>query len=348
MNENNVLIEVKGLKTYFYLREGTVRAVDGVTFNIRRGQTLGVVGESGCGKSVTAQSIMRLVESPGRIVEGEIPYHRLTPGSGENGKLSITTLDLTSVDPRSSLIRNIRGGEIAMIFQDPMTSFSPVHTIGSQIMEALILHQGLGKNQALQEATQSLRNVGMPNPERVVEQYPHQLSGGMRQRAMIAMALSCNPSLLIADEPTTALDVTTQAQILELLQEMKQSLGMAIMFITHDLGVIAEMADEVVVMYLGKVMEQADVVSLFEDPKHPYTRALLRSIPRVDADIGGRLEVIEGGVPDPYSVPEGCPFHPRCVKFMDGVCDVAEPPFVALDGRRVYCHLYTPKEGDEV
>lgn len=338
MNETNALIEINNLKTYFYLREGVVRAVDGVTFDIQRGKTLGVVGESGCGKSVTAQSIMRLVEDPGKIVEGEILYHRYTGSNGDNGT---EILDLAKVDRRGRTIRSIRGGEIAMVFQDPMTSFSPVHTIGNQISEALMLHQGLDKKEALDQAIVALRNVGMPTPERVVTNYPHQLSGGMRQRAMIAMGLSCNPSLLIADEPTTALDVTTEAQILELMQEMKETYAMAMMFITHDLGVIAEMADEVAVMYLGRVMERADVVSLYQDPKHPYTRALMRSIPRVDTDIDGRLEVIEGGVPDPYSVPEGCPFHTRCVRYIDGLCNTVEPPYVTLDdGRKVYCHLY--------
>jgi len=338
MTDKDTLIEINSLKTYFYLREGVVRAVDGVNFAIKRGKTLGVVGESGCGKSVTARSIMRLVEHPGRIVEGEILYHRLT---SDNSEQSVETLDLAKVSPRGRTIRNIRGSEIAMVFQDPMTSFSPVHTIGEQVAEAIRLHQGLDPKEALERAVESLRNVGMPTPGRVVRNYPHQLSGGMRQRAMIAMALSCNPSLLIADEPTTALDVTTEAQILELMQEMKDTYGMALMFITHDLGVIAEMADEVVVMYLGKVMEQADVVSLYQDPKHPYTRALMRSIPRVDADVDGHLEVIKGSVPDPYSIPSGCPFHTRCRYFMDGICNVKDPPYVTLDGnRKVYCHLF--------
>ena len=278
MNEDQLLLEVKNLRTYFFLGEGTVRAVDGADFGIGRGHTLGVVGESGCGKSVTALSVLRIVPSPGRIVEGEILFHRLLRGDGS----SVTqVVDLTALNPRGSEIRSIRGAEIAMVFQEPMTSLSPVHTIGNQIMEGITLHQEVSKAEARERALGMLARVGMPQPSQTIDSYPHQLSGGMRQRGMIAMALSCNPSLLIADEPTTALDVTTEAQILELMRDLQQELGMAIMYITHDLGVIAEMAEEVVVMYLGKVVERADVDSLFYDPQHPYTRALLKSIPRI-------------------------------------------------------------------
>jgi len=344
MTNEDLLIEVQGLKTYFKVREGTVRAVDGVDFVIRRGKTLGIVGESGCGKSVTAQSIMRLVEPAGKIIDGVITYYRLASQDDVSAKVDV--VDITALDPRSDAIRQIRGGEIAMVFQDPMTSFSPVHSIGDQISEALILHQHLDRQKAKERAIEALRGVGMPRPDRVVDMYPHQLSGGMRQRSMIAMALSCTPSLLICDEPTTALDVTTEAQILDLMRQLQESLGMAIMFITHNLGVIAEMAEDVVVMYMGKVVEHANVVSLFEDPLHPYTRALLRSIPRVDRDIEGHLESIKGIVPDPYSVPKGCPFHPRCPSFISNVCDVVEPPLVMIDGRQVYCHLYQPKPAE--
>jgi oligopeptide/dipeptide ABC transporter ATP-binding protein len=338
MDSQDKLIEVLGLKTYFKVREGTVRAVDGVDFLIKRGKTLGVVGESGCGKSVTAQSIMRLTEPAGKIIDGKIFFHRYVETA--EGSATQEIIDITAMDPRGDAIRKIRGGEIAMVFQDPMTSFSPVHTIANQIMEALMLHQRLTKKEARELAIESLRRVGMPKPERVVDNYPHQLSGGMRQRSMIAMALSCHPNLLIADEPTTALDVTTEAQILDLMRDLQERMGMAILFITHNLGVVAEMADEVIVMYLGKVVERASVIELFEDPLHPYTRSLLKSIPRVDRDIADRLESIKGIVPDPYSLPAGCPFHTRCPDMISGVCDVVQPPLVTVDTRQVYCHLY--------
>ena len=341
MTDNKTLIEIKDLKTYFYMHEGIVRAVDGANFEVRHGQTLGIVGESGCGKSVTAQSIMRIVPPPGKIEAGEILFHR--PLERHNGHGETTeTLDLAKVDPRGKEIRSIRGAEIAMVFQEPMTSLSPVHTIGNQIIEAITLHQKIDKTEARERAIEMLNRVGMPQPSQIIDNYPYQLSGGMRQRAVIAMALSCHPNLLIADEPTTALDVTTEAQILDLMRDLQQELGMAIMFITHNLGVIAEMSEEVIVMYLGKVVEQADVDALFYDPKHPYTRALLRSIPRIDQDTDQPLESIKGIVPDPYSLPQGCPFHPRCPSFMEGLCDVQEPPFVELNGnKRVRCHLYT-------
>jgi len=339
LNPDEALIEIGGLKTYFYMHEGIVRAVDGADLTIRRGRTLGVVGESGCGKSVTAQSILRIVPPPGKIVEGEILYHRLLDRDKMGGATEI--VDLAQLDPRGREIRRIRGGEIAMVFQEPMTSLSPVHTIGNQIIEAILLHQDIDKSQARERAIEILTRVRMPKPAQAVDSYPYQLSGGMRQRGVIAMALSCHPSLLIADEPTTALDVTTEAQILDLMRELQQEMGMAIMFITHNLGVIAEMTEEVIVMYLGKVVEQADVDSLFHDPKHPYTRALLRSIPRVDEDTNRPLESIKGMVPDPYALPQGCPFHPRCSSFMEGLCDIQDPPLVRLDGnKRVRCHLY--------
>jgi len=340
MDDRGLLVEVKDLKTYFFLEEGIVRAVDGATFSLRRGETLGVVGESGCGKSVTAQSILRIVPNPGRIVSGEIVYHRQYRSNG--GPVSTEDILLTKLNPHGREIRAIRGAEIAMVFQEPMTSLSPVHTIGDQIMEVFILHQRLSKRQAREHTLEILSRVGMPKPNQTVDSYPHQLSGGMRQRAMIAMALSCNPSLLIADEPTTALDVTTQAQVLDLMRRLQQEIGMAIMFITHDLGVIAEMCDRVVVMYLGKVVESADVDPMFHDPKHPYVRALLRSVPSVSARSGRRLAPIEGSVPDPYNTPPGCPFHPRCADAKPGLCDVDEPQWIPV-GREHYvrCHLYS-------
>ncbi len=335
-NGNEPLVEVRDVRVYFFLDEGTVHAVEGVTFDIGRGKTLGVVGESGCGKSVTSQAIMRIVPSPGEIVSGEIFYHRYKPDG------SVEKVELTKLDPRGSEIRSIRGNEIAKIFQEPMTSLSPVHTIGNQIMEAIILHQKVGKEEAREKAIEMLSLVGLPQPQQRIDYYAHQLSGGMRQRAMIAMALSCNPSLLIADEPTTALDVTTEAQILELMKGLQEEFGMAIMFITHNLGVIAEMCDDVVVMYLGKEVELASVDETFYEPYHPYTRDLLRSIPRIGTKTGARLHVISGSVPDPYNIPQGCPYHPRCPDFMPGKCDVdREIPFFEIKANHwARCLLY--------
>ncbi len=328
--EDDKILEVKNLRTYFELDEGTVKAVDGVDFTVRSGSTLGIVGESGCGKSVTAMSILKIVDPPGKIVGGEVLLRN-------NGSV----IDLAALPEGSREMRDIRGNSIAMIFQEPMNSLSPVHTIGSQIMEAILLHQDMTKDQARQHAIELLRLVGIPNAESRIDNYTFQLSGGMRQRAMIAMALSCNPALLIADEPTTALDVTTQAQILELIKGLQHQFGMAVMLITHDLGVVAETCDEVVVMYLGEVVEQADVDSLFHDPKHPYTQALMRSIPRLGAGRTQQLNPIEGSVPDPFSRPSGCPFHSRCDQFMPGKCDVIHPNLTRLeDGRTVRCLLY--------
>ena len=289
--ESPVLIEIKNLKTHFFLDEGTVQAVNGVDFTIHQHKTLCVVGESGCGKSVTARSILQIVDQPGRIVEGEILYHRpdrlsaaangewITGEAGANGNSTTEIIDLAALDPRGREIRSIRGQDISMIFQEPMTSLSPIHTVGNQITEAIKLHTDMLDEEADEHAVELLRRVGIPRPAERLGTYPFELSGGMRQRVMIAMALSCNPALLIADEPTTAVDVTTQAQILELLEELQDEYGMAIMLITHDLGVVAEMADDVVVMYLGQVAERGDVDSIFHDPKHPYTQSLLKSIP---------------------------------------------------------------------
>ena len=339
MDENALLVEVRNLRTFFFLDEGTVRAVDGAEFEIRRSHTLGVVGESGCGKSVTAQSIMRIVPSPGKIVEGEILYHRQMRHDGTSASTEV--VDLTKLNPQGRDVQSIRGNEIAMIFQEPMTALSPVHTVGNQIVEATMLHQGVSKAEARDRAIEMLGRVRMPRPEQRIDDYPFQLSGGMRQRAIIAMALSCSPSLLIADEPTTALDVTTEAQILELMKDLQEEMGMAIMYITHNLGVIAEMAEEVVVMYLGKVVERTDVDTLFYDPQHPYTQALLKSIPRIGPDMKARLETIKGMVPDPYTALKGCLFHPRCPDFMPDLCDQVEPGVSHVGpGHTVTCPLY--------
>jgi peptide/nickel transport system ATP-binding protein len=321
------LLEVKNLKTYFFTDEGTVRAVDGVDLHIDKSETLGVVGESGCGKSVTALSVMKLIpQPPGKIVEGQILY---------DGK--------SLVDMPAGQMRRIRGKEISMIFQEPMTSLNPVFTCGEQIAEALRLHEGLGRREAMDKTVEMLKLVHIPNAERRVKEYPHQLSGGMRQRIMIAMALSCNPKLLIADEPTTALDVTIQAQILELLNELKARLKMAIMLITHDMGVIAETAQRVVVMYAAKVAEGASVADLFKEPLHPYTQGLLRSIPRIDlaATERRRLEVIGGTVPTLRGeIAPGCRFAPRC-PFVKPVCTEKDPVLKEVKpGHKVSCWLY--------
>lgn len=314
--DSDLLLEVKELHTHFVLDQGTVRAVDSASFKLRPGQTLGIVGESGCGKSIMSRSIMRIVPHPGRIVQGEILFRE------ENGNV----IDLTQLDPTGEKIRHIRGADISMVFQEPMTSLSPVHTIGNQIIEVIVLHQQVSEQVARVKAIDMLKLVGMPRPDQIIDRYPHQLSGGMRQRAMIAMALSCQPRLLIADEPTTALDVTTQAQILALMKRLQHEFGMAIMFITHDLGVIAQMTEHVIVMYMGRVVESADVDSVFYQPRHPYTHALLHSIPRLgQRKYSQRLSAIQGSIPDPYSVPTGCPFHPRC-PFNDNERCVNEVP----------------------
>jgi peptide/nickel transport system ATP-binding protein len=332
------LLSVRNLKTYFAQDEGTVKAVDGVSLDLYPGATLGIVGESGCGKSVTARSILQIVDRPGRIVEGEIQFRRPADGGGAGAG---RTVDLAKLAPNGPEMRSIRGAEIALIFQEPMSSFSPVHTVGNQIVEAILLHQQMGRRAARQRAIEMLRRVGVSSPEERVDQLSNQLSGGLRQRAMIAMALSCNPTLLIADEPTTALDVTTQTQILELMRQLQREDGMAIMLITHDLGVVAEMATDVAVMYLGRVVEQAPVDAIFHAPRHPYTRALLRSIPRMRARSRERLTPIAGAVPHPYDRPTGCPFHPRCADFMAGTCDREAPRLRRVaDQHAVSCFLY--------
>ena len=336
--EESPLLSVRGLKTHFYTDEGLVRAVDGVSFDIDRGKTLGVVGESGCGKSVTARSLMRIVDRPGRIVDGSITLRReRTDGSNQIDEIDIADLSDDGPD-----IRAIRGEVIGLVFQEPMTSFSPVHTIGNQIVEAIQLHRPLDTVAARRRAVELLTMVGVSRPDERLDELPFQLSGGLRQRAMIAMALACEPDLLIADEPTTALDVTTQSQILELLQDLQDENGMAIMLITHNLGVIAEMADDVVVMYLGQVAEKGTVDEIFYEPKHPYTKALLQSIPNIYQPSRVELPTIHGSIPHPYNRPAGCPFHPRCPEFMPGTCDVAEPETVISEtGQTVRCFLYT-------
>jgi peptide/nickel transport system ATP-binding protein len=333
--EREPLLSVRNLKTYFAQDEGLVKAVDGVSFDLYPGVTLGVVGESGCGKSVTARSILRIVDRPGRIIEGEILFRR--PGSNGAGAV----VDLATLDANGAQMRAIRGAEIALIFQEPMSSFSPVHSVGNQIVEAIRLHQPVDRKAARAKTIEILRRVGVSSPEARVDQLAYQLSGGLRQRAMIAMALSCQPTLLIADEPTTALDVTTQTQILELMRQLQREDGMAIMLITHDLGVVAEMATDVAVMYLGRVVEQAPVDAIFHEPRHPYTRALLRSIPRLRARTRERLTPIAGAVPHPYDRPRGCPFHPRCPEFRAGTCDAQAPALKPVGDRHaVSCFLY--------
>lgn len=347
MSADNVLAEIKNLHTYFHLAEGIVRAVDGVDLTIRAGRTLGIVGESGCGKSITALSLMQLVPSPGKIEEGEITYYRTIHKTEAASTADV--IEINKLKPDSREMRAIRGNQISMVFQEPMAAMLPVRTVGSQIMEAIMLHQQVHKAEARTRAIDILSRVGLPNPDRIVDTYPFQLSGGMRQRAVIAMALSCNPNLLIADEPTTALDVTTEAQILDLMRALQKEFDMAIMYITHNLGVIAEMADEVAVMYMGKVVEQTDVRSIFLNPSHPYTQALLRSIPQLDdvmarAGKKKRLETIKGMVPDPYSVLPGCSFHPRCPQYMEGICDRVIPEVIEVEpGHIVRCHLYTSR-----
>jgi len=346
------ILSVRDLAVEYRTALGKVRALNGVTFDVRRGQVLGVVGESGSGKSVTARAILQILERQGHLTEGSIVFH---PGKGDSGEklrevhpdqAAATTdsggIDLTRLGPTSDAMRAIRGAEIAMIFQEPMSSLNPVFTVGAQIQEAILLHQNPDKKESWVQAVEMLRQVGMPNPERIAESYPHQLSGGMRQRAMIAMALSCHPALLIADEPTTALDVTTEAQILSLMRRLKTEIGMSIMFITHSMGVVAQLCDEVIVMYQGRVVERASVDDIFYAPKHPYTRSLLRSIPRIGAAEHTPLEVIKGSVPDPYATVPGCSFHPRCPDFIGDVCQTVIPPETLLAGSThgVRCHLY--------
>ena len=324
------LIEVNNLKTYFHTDDGVVRAVDGIDLTIESGKTLGVVGESGCGKSVTARSIMGLIDPPGCIETGEILLHK-------DG----ATIDLAKLDPKGRPFRQVRGKDISMIFQEPMTSLNPVFTIGDQIVEGILLHEEVGKREARRRAVAMLDAVGIASPERCMTEFPHQLSGGMCQRAMIAMALSCNPSLLIADEPTTALDVTIQAQVMDLMNGLRRDIGAAILFITHDLGVIAGMADDVIVMYLGKIVECASVREIFHNPQHPYTQGLMLSIPSLTDTGKGRLQAIEGVVPDPYDLPIGCTFADRCPHAM-AKCRSQSPGLSEISpGHQAACFLHS-------
>lgn len=337
------LLSIRDLKVHFFMDEGVVRAVDGVSLDVYPGQVFGIVGESGCGKSVTMKALLRIVEPPGRIVSGEMLLRR--PGEmllqRKREGAAADTVDLAQLDARGDEMRDIRGGQIALIPQEPMAAFSPVHTVGNQIMEAIQLHRKVDKKEARAVALQQLKDVGIPEAEQRLDAYSWQLSGGLRQRAMIAMALSCNPALLIADEPTTAVDVTTQAQILRLLRRLQEQRNSAIIFITHDLGVIAQVAHYVTVMYLGVVVEQGPVDDIFHRPKHPYTQALLKSIPSVDMSARADLPTIKGSIPHPFNRPAGCPFHPRCERFMAGKCNAATPALLTVGDRQaVSCFLY--------
>jgi oligopeptide/dipeptide ABC transporter ATP-binding protein len=336
--QTDALLSVRDLKTYFFMDEGVVKAVDGVSFDVHAGKVFGIVGESGCGKSVTMKAILRIVEPPGRIVSGSILLHR--GGSGREG-----TVDLAALKGNGREMRSIRGADIALIPQEPMAAFSPVHTVGNQIIEAVLLHQAVDAREARGIALQLFKDVGIPMPEQRLDNYSWQLSGGLRQRAIIAMALSCNPRLLIADEPTTAVDVTTQAQVLRLLRRLQDERGAAIIFITHDLGVIAQMADYVTVMYLGLVMEQGPVDAIFHAPRHPYTQALLRSIPSMGSAPRTSLPTISGSIPHPFHKPKGCPFHPRCGQRMSGKCAARVPVLKCVDEAHwVSCFLYNEEE----
>lgn len=325
-----MLLDVNNLKTQFKVKRGIVNAVNDVSFSVDKGEILAIVGESGSGKSVTSLSIMGLIRKPGRVAGGSILF------DGED----LSTKTVKEMD-------KIRGDKISMIFQEPMTSLNPVYRVGDQIIESILTHTRMNKKEARAHAIEMLRLVGIPSPEQRVDDYPHQMSGGMRQRVMIAMALACDPELLIADEPTTALDVTIQAQILDLIKRLRDEIGMAVMLITHDLGVVAETADKVVVMYCGRVVEQADVKDLFTEPMHPYTQGLLASIPKMDED-RERLYMIRGMVPDPTELPAGCSFADRCDK-CTAKCREAMPALTELkDGRKVRCFLYSDKvEGEE-
>ena len=357
--ENEPLVEVKDLRVEFDVRAGIVKAVDGLNLTIYRGKTLGVIGESGCGKSMTARAILNMIPKPGKITQGNIVYHRRVSNNGHSQLDDV--VELTELDPDGKIIREIRGGEIGMIFQEPMSSLTPVYTAGTHINEAVSLHhltpvrkvgdqlaeqvmahKAVTKEEAREIAIAMLRRVGIPKPTERVDNYPHQLSGGQRQRVMIAIALSCEPDMLIADEPTTALDVSIEAQILDIMRDLQESVNMAIMFITHNLGVIASMADEIVVMYMGKAVERAKVVDLFKNAKHPYTQALLKSIPHLgDKKKGQRLASITGMTPDPFNLPTGCVFHPRCPMFMPGKCDKIVPSWKQVDDDHwVSCLLY--------
>jgi peptide/nickel transport system ATP-binding protein len=340
------LVEIKDLHVEFEVRDGIIHGVDGFTLTINRGETLGVIGESGCGKSITAKAVMQMVPKPGKITGGEILYYQRDK---YDPKKPTEVINITKLHPDGEQIRKIRGGEFAMIFQEPMSSLTPVYTTGTLIGEALNLHRmvpktvgqqmvqnitayrPVTKEEAREISIEMLQKVGIPKPHERVDAYPHQLSGGQRQRVMVAIALSCHPFMLIADEPTTALDVSIEAQILDLMRGLQETTEMSIMFITHNLGVVAEMAKEIVVMYMGKQVEAASTDRVFYEPKHPYTRALLQSIPKVGKRTGDRLASIKGMVPDPFHLPSGCVFHPRCPSFMPGKCDQITPSWIEVE-----------------
>lgn len=333
--EKDALLDVKGLRVSFETDEGVILAVDGINFSVKRGQTLGIVGESGSGKSVCAKAVMQLLPKSATIdKDASIKWRH------ENGEI----IEITDLKKSGREMRRIRGGEIGMIFQEPMSSFSPVHTIGSQIIEAILEHSEVSKKEALEIAIDMLNKVGISNPSERINQYSFELSGGMRQRAMIAVALSMNPELLIADEPTTSLDVTIQAQILKLMNQLQEELGMAIIFITHNMGVIAQVADEIAVMYLGKILERGTTKEIIHQPQHPYTRALLRAVPHLD-HLGERLTAIGGDIPSPLERPTGCPFHTRCEEVMPGICDVEMPSQTQIsDTHTVFCFLHEERD----
>lgn len=331
MNDDNIILDVNNLKVRFFYEEGTVKAANGVSYRLKEGSSIGIVGESGCGKTVSTYAILNILSSAGKIVEGSIEY------TLKNG----TVVDLSKLKAESEEIRSIRGKEISMIFQEPMTAFSPVHTIYSQILEGVMLHQDLTKEKAREQIIDLMEKVGIPDPDKRVDDYPFQFSGGMRQRAMIAMALACNPRVLIADEPTTALDVTIQAQVLQLIKEMQEDMNLSLILITHDLGVIAHMVEEVYIMYLGRVVESGPVQEIFYNPKHPYTRDLLNSIPNIKGN-KGKISSIEGSVPDSYSLPPGCSFHTRCSDYLGKICSTKVPASTEINKKHcVFCHKYS-------
>ncbi len=335
--DDNELLKINNLRVSIPLDEGNVVALDGIDLSIQKGKVIGIVGESGCGKSITARSILRILPPPGKIDSGEILFRtKIGSSDGEDH-----IIDLAKLDIESEVLRQIRWGEISMVFQEPMSSFSAYHTIGNQMMEALLMHQEISKDKAREKAISMLDRVGIPNGSVRIDQYPHEFSGGMRQRAMIGMALICNPAILIADEPTTSLDVTIQAQILDLFKEIRRDFGSSIMFITHNLGVIAQIADEVAIMYLGRIIEYGSTREIFHNYQHPYTKSLVHAIPKIGDLTKKRLVAIQGSVPGSFERPTGCSFHNRCPQAMPGVCDVRKPKVTDVgNGHIVECLLF--------